>query len=250
MQNNASVRLKGERNRVIQFFLAGVRKFDSLLQRFATDPQVVQIVGPDGAKQWATWDKNTIAGRFAYAIKPDSGIDLDEAVARKQALDTYNFLGKDPLVDRSYLIAELAPALHLDPQRLKAQPEPPKPDRPTLGFSFKGEDLLNPLAVAIMLQGGVNITLELIQQAHTLIQTGTGIPAPPIAPVPGIPGMPPTTPRPGGPPPPPPQPPPAGQPPHPGLMPKAEQISAHQARLTGKISGAPDLPARVLGVNE
>lgn len=250
VQNNASMRLKAERNRVIQFFLAGVRKFDSLLQRFATEPQVIQIVGPDGAKQWATWDKVTLAGRYAYDIKPDSGVDLDEATQRKQALDTYNFLGKDPLVDRSYLIAELAPALHLDPQRLKAQPEPPKPDRPSLGFSFKGEDLLNPMAVAIMLQGGVQVTPELIQQAHTLIQTGLGIPPPPISPEPGIPGMPPTTPHPGGPPPNPPPPPPGGQPPQPGTAPKTPLISAHQARLTGSISGAPNLPQRPKGAIE
>jgi len=244
VQNNASMRLKAERNRVIQFFLAGVRKFDSLLQRFATEPQVIQIVGPDGAKQWATWDKHTIAGRYAYQIKPDSGIDLDEATTRKQALDAYNFLAKDPLVDRSYLLAELAPALHLDPQRLKAQPEPPKPDRPTLGFSFKGEDLLNPLAVAVMIQGGVQVTPDMIQQAHTLIQTATGIPAPPISPLPGVPGMPTTTPTPGHPGPPPPPPPPAGQPTHPGSAPHAPLISAHQARLTGAISGAPNLPKR------
>lgn len=247
VQNNASVRLKGERNRVVQFFLAGVRKFDSLLQRFATDTSVIQIVGPDGAQQWAAWNKLTIAGRWAYAIKPDSGVDLDEATARKQALDTYNFLGKDPLVDRSYLIAELAPALHLDPQRLKAQPKPPQPDRPSLGFSFKGEDLLNPLCVAVMIQGGVNITPDMIQQAHTLIQTATGIPAPPISPEPGIPGMPKTTPLPGQPRPPGPPQPGAGQPPHPGAMPKTNLISQHAADHTGRIPGAPNLPQSIQG---
>jgi hypothetical protein len=251
VQNNASVRLKGERNRVIQFFLAGVRKFDSLLQRFATDTSVIQIVGPDGAREWAAWNKLTIAGRWAYAIKPDSGIDLDEATARKQALDTYNFLGKDPLVDRSYLISELAPALHLDPQRVKAPPKPPPPDRPALGFSFKGEDLLNPLAVAVMIQGGVSITPDMIQQAHTLIQTATGIPAPPISPIPGVPGMPPTTPTPQNPQPPgappPPGPPRPGQPPHPGMMPKTNLISQHAASHTGAIPGAPNLPQSVHG---
>jgi hypothetical protein len=246
VQNNASVRLKGERNRVIQFFLAGVRKFDSLLQRFATDTSVVQIVGPDGAKEFKAWNRLTIAGRWAYDIKPDSGNDLDEATARKQALDTYNFLGKDPLVDRSYLIGELAPALHLDPQRLKAQPKPPQPDRPTLGFSFKGEDLLNPLCVAVMIQGGVSITPDMISQAHTLIQTATGIPAPPIAPAPGIPGMPPTTPTPQNPGPPHPPPPAPPQPGHPGAMPRGDLVSEHAAQHTGAIPGAPSLPQRIV----
>jgi hypothetical protein len=248
VQNNASVRLKGERNRVIQFFIAGVRKFDSLLQRFASDTNVIQIVGPNGAQGWAQWNKQTIAGRWAYAIKPDSGLDLDEATERKNALDVYNMIGKDPLVDRSYLLTELAPALHLDPQRLKAQPQPPKPDHPSLSFSFKGEDLLNPLAVAVMLQGGVTVTPDMIQQAHTLIQTATGIPAPPVSPSPGVPGMPPPTTPPPGPPGPPPgagAPPP--QPPQPGTMPRAPMVTAHEARKTGAISGAPDLPQRVGG---
>ena len=248
VQNNASVRLKGERNRVMQFFLAGVRKFDSLLQRFATEPQVIQIVGQDGARLWATWDKTTIAGRYAYDIKPDSGLDIDEATVRSQALQTYNMIGKDPLVDRNYLLSELAPALHLDPQRLKKPPAPPQPEKPSIGFSFKGEDLLNPMAVAIMLQGGIQITPDLIQQAHTLIQTGTGIPAPPISPQPGIPGMPPTTPPPRSPMAgPPPGAPPGPQPPQPGAMPTTPTVSAHEARKTGAISGAPNLPSRPPG---
>jgi hypothetical protein len=121
-----------------------------------------------------------------------------------------------------------------------------------LGFSFKGEDLLNPLCVAVMIQGGVQITPDLIQQAHTLIQTATGIPAPPLSPSPGVPGMPPTTPTPGQPQPPgnPPPPPPPGaghQPPQPGTMPLMPTVSAHEARKTGRISGAPDLPQRTPG---
>lgn len=256
VQNNANVRLKAERNRAVSYYLAGVRKFDSLLQRFATEPDITQIVGPDGDAQFHEWDNKTIAGRYAYAIKPDSGIDIDEATARKQALDSYNFLGKDPLVNRSYLISELAPALHLDPQKLKAPPPPPPvPDKPSISFAFKGDDLMNAMAVAVMIEGGINITAEMIRSAHVLIQTGTGVPAPPESPAPGVPGMPPAppapppmlspaAPRPGG---------PTGgspsapaAPAHPGAMPKTALVNDHAAKLTGAISGAPNLPQRTV----
>lgn len=241
VQNNATVRLKAERNRCVAYFIAGVRKFDSLIQQFATDADVIQVTGPAGDQVWKTWDNTTISGRFAYAIKPDSGLDVDEATERKHALDTYNMLGKDPLVNRAYLINELAPALHLDPIRLKAPPPPPPPPpKPSISFAFKGEDLLNPLALAVMIEGGVLITADMIQQAHTLIQTGAGVPPPPIQPAPGLPGMPPPT-APTGPP----KPQGAGQPPaHPGTMPKMENIDDHKAQLTGAIAGAPNLPQR------
>src|SRR5499427_7404720 len=256
VQNNASVRLKAERNRVVSFFIAGVQKFDTLLQRFATDTDVVEIVGPDGARQWATWNKETIAGRYAYQIKPDSGVDIDEATARKQALDTYNYLGKDPLVNRAYLLQELAPALHLDPQQLKAPPPPPAPpEKPNVSFAFKGEDLLNPLAVAVMVQGGIMITPQMIQAADLLIRTATGAPPIPQQMSPGLPGLPLGTPPPPQPaalqmPMGPPRPPsgPAGAPPtppHPGAMEKTPLINQHAADETGRISGAPNLPQRV-----
>ncbi len=242
VQNNATVRLKAERNRCVSYFIAGVRKFDSLIQQFATDTDVVQVTGPNGDQVWKTWDNTTIAGRFAYAVKPDSGLDIDEATARKQALDTYNFLGKDPLVNRAYLISELAPALHLDPNQLKAPPPPPPaPPKPSISFAFNGADLLNPMAVAVMIEGGVLVTADMIQQAHALIQTGTGVPPPPLAPAPGLPGMPPPT-GPTGPPAPPPG---AGQPPlHPGATPKTENVNEHAAQHTGAIAGAPGLPQR------
>ena len=252
VQNGSNVRLKAERNRMIAYYLAGVRKFDSLLQRFATQQDVIQVVGPEGEAQFFAWDNKTIAGRFAYAIKPDSGLDVDEATARKQALDTYNFLGKDPLVNRDYLIQELAPALHLDPLKLKAPPPPPpKPEKPSISFAFSGDDLLNPIAVAVMVEGGIAITAQMIRAAHDLIQTGTGVPPPPESPAPGVPGMPPAPAAPpmsaaasgsGG---------PTGGSPsapaapvHPGAMPKTGMVNDHAAKLTGAISGAPNLPQR------
>jgi hypothetical protein len=237
VQNSANVRLKAERNRVIGFFIAGVEKFDALLQRFASETTTIPILGPNGQQQWAAWNKKTIAGRYAYAIKPDSGVDIDEATERKQWLDVYNFLGKDPLVNRAYLIQELAPKLHLDPQKLKAEPPPPPVDKPSISFAFKGEDLLNPLAVAVMTRGGVAITAEDIAAAHKLIQAGTGLPPVPQA---LIGAQPTTTAPPQGPQGP--QAGPGGMPPHPGMMPKTELVNDHAAQLTGKIAGAPGLP--------
>lgn len=232
--NNASVRMKAERNRAINFFLRGVEKFDSLLQRFATETTAIQILGPQGQQEWSTWNKDTIAGRFGYTIKPDSGLDLDEATVRKQALDTYNFLGKDPLVDRSYLIQELAPALHLDPIKIKAPPPPPQVDKPSISIAFKGEDLVNPLAVAMLIQGGVDITPEIISKAISLIADAVVAPAVPQAtgadqPA-GATGAS--------------LPPPAPSPPHPGATPKTELIDQHTADHTGAISGAPNLPQK------
>ncbi len=112
---------------------------------------------------------------YSYDIKPDSGMHVDAAADRKFALDRYNLLRKDDLVDANYLVTELAPALRLDPTRMLKPPPPPHPETPKTSVIVKGEDL-SPLSpqytnmVELLKQIGIQltptpITTELIQNA-------------------------------------------------------------------------------------
>jgi hypothetical protein len=137
-------RMERERTQVSRWFVSGVQKLASLIQLFADDPDYVEIVGPDGLRRLQSWDKTTIQGRFAFSAKPDSSLRLDASFDKKQAMDEYQFFRKDPMVNPAYLLQRTARRLQMDPAQFVAQPQPPKPPEPTLGFSFKGDDL-NPM---------------------------------------------------------------------------------------------------------
>lgn len=224
-QQAVGVRLAAERDRVIDWFLKGVSKLDSLVQRFGPmTPIPIQIVGRDGAAKWTQWDKKTIAGRFLYNIQPDSGARVDEAVERDHALKTYEMLRKDPLVNPQTLLRKIAPALRMSPNELIKPAEPPQPEKPNLSYRFGGTDLANPIAVAIMLMTE-QISEEDIQAAQKLIQAA---------------GMPVVMPNPT---------PPTGLEsayaqhvgapiaPHGGMADKAPHLNKHQADQTGGMQG-------------
>lgn len=86
VESKSNERIGKERARAIRFYLTGVRKFDTLLQRYCDEADYVEVVGADGAKSMQRWNKETIAGRYAYKAKPDSQLKLDAAQDRAQTM--------------------------------------------------------------------------------------------------------------------------------------------------------------------
>lgn len=207
-----SIRMKAERNRVLEWFLAGVRKLDALRQHFQDQPSAAM-------------------GRYGYEIKPDSGVHVDEAEERKNALDAYNFLAKAP-IDHLALLRELLPKLHLDPSLV--QPPPPAvPESPKISVIIRGEDL-NPFMpqygnVALLL-AKANIQLPPAAPMNGLQPPGQ--PGQPPMMAGGAPGLPPTGP------------PPHGPITHGGMAPTADLVNKHQADESGQPQGLGGLARR------
>lgn len=189
IQQNSNTRQAKERNRVLNGFTEGVAKLDALMKRFELQPGEQPVSG------------------YTYDIKPDSGIHVDAASERKFALDKYNMLAKDPLVNHGYLLAELAPTLHLDASQLITQPPPPHPEPPKMSFIIKGDDI-NPLApqYANMLEALKDAGLQLTDQPITPLLVQNAALQKPLKP-----------------------PPPAPRPVHPGTPPEADKVSKHSA---------------------
>lgn len=191
VQRNADVRMQKERNRILAGFIGFVQKVDALMKRFETPPGQQPISG------------------YTYDIKPDSGMHVDAASDRKFALDRYNMLAKDPNVNRSYLLTELAPDLRLDPSKLIVQPPPPKPEPPKFSFIVKGDDL-SPLVpqYANMQQAlaEAGVTLQATPITPQLVQNAAL--AQPIKP-------------------------PTPQLDHPGAPPQADKVNQHTEDLAG-----------------
>ncbi len=164
-----NVRIDSERRRALAWYLKGVEKFSSLVTKFMTPQLAVPYIGTQPAMAWAQWDKQTWAGRFVFGAKPDSQIKLDAAAERKFALDLYQFLARDPNVNRQHLLRNLLEKANLDPSEIIVNP-PPDHEDPSVSLAIKGEDFLGPQAQQIreiLAQLGIQISQGAIDTSAT-----------------------------------------------------------------------------------
>lgn len=165
ISRSRNVRLDGERRRVLAWYLKGVAKFSALVCRFMTPSLAVPYLGEQGARVWASWDKQTTDGRLVFKARPDSQIRLDAAQERRDALQLYQMVANDPNVVRVKLLHSLFEKYGLDPTELVVEQLPEQPPEPNISFRFSGEDLYNPMAREILAQGGIQLSQEAIDEA-------------------------------------------------------------------------------------
>ena len=182
-----NVRLSGEQKQVLRWYLKGVQKFSALVCRFATPELVTNIIGQQHAQAWAGWDKKQWDGRFVFTAKPDSQLSLDGAAERKFLLDAYQFLARDPNVNRLPFIKKILERMGFDPTEMVNPSVPEKKPEPSLAFSFRGEDFIGPQAsivLEILAAGGIQISpqaqqtaaSQLFQQVQLGLRTPDGRP--------------------------------------------------------------------------
>lgn len=175
IQANANARLDFERGVVLQWYTTGVRKFSTLLQRYLPTEQAVEIVGPQLAQAWDSW-RRRVPSALSFTAMPDSALRVDQAVDRRQAQELYSYVANDPFAakGRAKLLERLLRKFHIDPTGIVSPPDPPKPAPPSLGFSFKGEDLVGPQApivLEIAQQLGLQVSPAAIQLSQQMFAT-------------------------------------------------------------------------------
>lgn len=222
-QGKADVRLRKERQMVLNYFLQGAEQIFALIQLFADDTDYVKVVGQDGLAKLVPWNKQTIPGDYMFTAKPDSAVYQDQALQRKRATETYQFLAPNKFVNQNELTRWFLQQQDMEPAKFLAPPPKPEPEKPSISFAFKGEDL-NPALpqfgiVAYILQtSGMPLPPELVQMAQM-----TALVQPALGPVPA---------------------PPAGHPPHQtGTAPMQHPINKHQSEESGRLPGGGMAPA-------
>jgi hypothetical protein len=219
---SVSARSEAEKDRLREWFIAGVRKFDSVLQKTMTQADLVKVLGTQGAALWEQW--RALPGCYVYKILPDSGVHVDAAQFRAQKIDEYNMLRKDPQVNATELLKTTARALGHDPAKMVIEQAPEAgPDPIKTSFAFKGEDLIGPQSqavVEILAQMGISVSTDAIAtlQAAQMTQMqgmadGTLGPDGKPAAAPNAPAT------------------------HGGSAPKTEPINQHQRERTGGVQG-------------
>ena len=222
IQRNSEARFEQERRRVNAWVLDIAAAMDALILRYCDERMASQILGEGRGKVWAD-HKHALAGGYKYELAVDSGRYMDAEDERRQVLQEYNILRKDPFVNPKLLLKKVAEKFGHDPAEFVV--DPPKPDKELkAAFSFKGEDLnpTNPafaLVVKIMRQAGWDINEQDVQIAQQqAMATSQGmLPASGVGPHPNSP-----------------------QPmvmEHPGSMPKAPTVNQHLQRESGERSG-------------
>lgn len=184
VQGNSSAREETEKDRIREYFVALVRKFDTVVQRTATQQELTKVLGKQGAALWEQW--RALPGKYGYDVLPDSGQYVDAREYQDHALNLYNLTRKDERIQPEELLTLLARAFHRDPAKFIAPPKDSNTEPPSASIAFKGEDVANPAMGNVLLDlltnGGIKLRPETVQafkEMHDLQriqQAATGIP--------------------------------------------------------------------------
>jgi hypothetical protein len=216
-QANVNVRLGWEQGFVADWFVAGATKYSTILQQFLSDEDAAAIVGTQRAQLWAQF-KSTVPTRFAFAMTPDSSLRNDTPLDRKQVMDVYTFLAKDPTINREYLNRQLLLRFRIDPSRAiipadKRQKPEPEPTVPTIAVKDLAS-FADPIVVAMV---KANPQWKIVVPPEVELMATVIPPIQQIDPETGQ---------------------PTGQPEHPGKVAALPSLDKHQSDETGAQNGS------------
>lgn len=176
----ATVRLEYERARTLRFALALAEGLGDLMQLFADAEEYVEVIGQDGVATLQAWDKTKIAGKYLFKAQPDSSVRVDINAKKAEFLNKYKLVRRDPLFNPQDLALEYCEIYGRDPAKALKPPEPPPKKEPTVRWSLKGEDVLNPIVLAHLQKSGIVVTAEEIAAAKKLIADSVVLAPPPM----------------------------------------------------------------------
>lgn len=225
-QNSSDTRMDKEQHRLAKWYSRGAEKLGGLLQLFEDERDSVMILGDEGEQRLVAWDRNALPLRFVCTAKPDTMVRQDAAGEFKRALDLYQMTAQDPHANRVELLTSLLRKANVDPTKIVIRELPAKaPDKPTVSYAFKGEDLIPtapqfPIVQQLLTAAGIqidpaNVSLG-IQLSQKQMAAGGPVAHDGSVPV-------------------------AGEakpdPMHPGAATMVSPLSKHAADRTGKLSG-------------
>lgn len=171
IQGNTNVRLDYDKSKVLRYFVEAAEGIGSLMQLFHDREDYIEVVGPDGASRIEQWDRDRIKGDYIFEAKPDSAQRVDVGQVRREKINLYQMVRNDPNANARVILEDVLRTHDIDPVTGMQPPPQPQPERPNVSYRFAGPDLLNPMALAVMLKSGVQITPQDIQMAQQMIMT-------------------------------------------------------------------------------
>lgn len=200
VESNFQTRIGRERAKVAKFFVSIAEVLGGLISLFEEPSSFGEGFDP------------AVSKTLSYSILADSTVLLDSNQRLERLNKFIDMTGKSGFVAVEPIIKEMATLSGLDPNVVVRPPEPAPPVEPNISLRLTGvEDLINPLALAMLMKSGQAPEAKLIEDAKKLISMVVAPPMPPPAPMgpggqvppPPMTGMPPGLAAPIGPPTPP-----------------------------------------------
>jgi hypothetical protein len=166
----SQVRLDYEKSRVSRVIAEGAAVLFGLMQLVANRAMYVPLVGPGGAEVLSRVVPTEIDGPFSFTFMSDSSDRVDPLARQDRVLKLWNLTAQSPNVNRKALLEEMYTAHGLDTSKILVDEPPSGPPPPNVNFAFKGEDLLNPMAVAVMNKAGYKLEPADIAAAAKMIE--------------------------------------------------------------------------------
>lgn len=172
VQSNFSQLVGIERGDVAKFIAGIAEVIAGLMQLYYDRPNEEPLVGEEGVQRIdQVWDRSKVQGaRFVFEINPDSMVALDANQKIDRLMKFLNLTGKSGFVNVESIIAEIAQLSGLDPAEVMTKPQPKAPEEPNISLRLSGvEDLMNPLAVALLMKSGQAPSPDELQAAKELV---------------------------------------------------------------------------------
>jgi hypothetical protein len=159
-----------QRARVAAFFVGIAEVLFGLWTRFGViDPLGVGAsLGPDAEQRLQSWDRTRINQQFIADVRADSTVRVDAPQLIQQLSSVLNITAQSGFINPKKLIFKIIEAAGLDPGEVVIDPTPKGPEPPKISYNFKGEDLANPIVLAIIEKSGQGPNLAEIEKAKSL----------------------------------------------------------------------------------
>jgi hypothetical protein len=201
-QGNYSTRTAQERARTVSFFL----RLADVMAGLMCLHDDFQLPDREDIEQLEMWDRTRINHELAFSTRGDASVLLD-AEQRFNRLERFlNIAGKSGMYDPMNTLKEMAELTDIDPDDVHP-PAEKKVEAANISYRFSGEDMVNPLALAVMAQSNQLPGPDAVFAAKKAIMLAAA-PVPPEETPPVVPELPPQG--------------PGGAPPKPGAPPQME----------------------------
>lgn len=104
VQQAVNLRVDERRDVVADALSNVVRKWNQLIFKFWTDRKVIKVVGvKPGTEAWVTYTGEELRGEYFLSVNPESSIPPTRALRYQQAMQLFQALNGDPLIDQVLL---------------------------------------------------------------------------------------------------------------------------------------------------
>ena len=169
VQANFQTRIGYERSRCVAFFVGIAEVLAGLIVLF--DPMEPPTVSEGEMEGLQAWDRTRVNQEMVFSVRADSTVLLDSQQRLKRLENFLNMTGASQYVNPKPIIEEMAALSGIDPAEVIQDPNPKGPEPPQISFRFSGaSDLMNPAALAMLLQMDLGPKPESLEAAFKLLQ--------------------------------------------------------------------------------